>query len=508
VTPANDSVEGRALVAAVLSALIPGAGHLYVGERRRGWWLLAIGLGFAVPAAALLVLVLYVSGPGLAVDLSRPFFDQPGWLLALFTVNVLLGVFRLGVAIDAYRAGGGTAPRGWKHGTAFAVTAAMVVALVAGPHYWAGRRNLALYDLLTHDFVTDAAATTVTLPPATTPTVLPATTGSATTVATTSPTTTTTRPPIVVTPTSIPSSPFEGTDRVNVLLMGGDAGPDRTGLRTDSMIVASVDPQSGDVALFGVPRNLKMLPVPEWLRGVWECDCFEGQSNTMYMYGLAHPELFPGGPNPGANASKAIVGELLGLDIHFFALVDLLGFIDVIDAIGGVTITVTRGVYDEFYTQPDGDEVPVSIPPGTYHMDGETALAFARVRRGQSDYERMDRQRCVLEALASQADPVTVLRELPYLVPAVEGSLVTDIPVRDWPDILEFLDRTDTSRMTSVRFIPAAPELAGTGLSYIDGTTDDGFGIPNTELIRSVVRDVLAGEEFGAGIPTLEEVCG
>ena len=497
----------RPLIAALLSAVVPGAGQIYAGERRRGWVLLGVAVLLVLPAAVLLILVLY--GPGgldLAITVSRPFFQHPELLLVLLAVNLALAAFRMAVAVDAYQVAR-TRPHpagGWRLGVASVVVAVIVVGLVTGPHYWAGRRNLSLYDLFTHEFVADPATTTIAPAPTTTPTTMPPTSGS--TTPHTSPATTT----IATTTTSHASSPFAGTERVNVLLMGGDAGPDRYGIRTDSMIVASIDPVSGEVALFGVPRNIKVLPIPDWLEGVWECDCYEEQSNTIYQYGLQHPELFPDGANTGATAAKALVGELLGLDIQYFALVDMLGFIHVIDAIGGVTIKVNRAVTDEFYTQPDTDIVPVDIQPGTYHMDGETALAFARVRRGQSDYERMDRQRCVLAALAAEADPMTVLRELPSLVPAVEGSLLTDIPVADWPDIIEFLGRTDTSRMTSVRFIPAAPELAGTGLSYIDGFTADRFGIPNVPLIQSVVQQVLGGDfaGLGNGVPSLDEVCG
>lgn len=504
------------MVSAALSVAFPGVGHLYAGDRRVGWSLVAFGFLLALPVAVLGALVLYVSGPRLALTVSRPFFERPSLLLVLFAINLALLGLRLAVAVDAYLvASGGRRPSG---AGAAIITGLLVVLLVlaaVAPHWWAGRRNLALHDLLTHDFARDPAAATTTLPAATTTspaTTIPPSTAPATLPpeisTTTTPPATTTSTSIVVTPTSIPSSPFEGTDPVNVLILGGDAGPDRSGIRTDSMIVASIDPAAHQVALFGVPRNFKVLPVPGWLQGVWECDCYEEQSNTIYQYGLRHPDLFPGGPNPGANAAKAILGELLGLDIHYFALVDMLGFVDVIDAIGGVTITVTRAVVDEKYTHPDGVEEEIRIFPGTRHMDGETALAFARVRRGQSDYERMDRQRCVLEALVDQADAPTVLQQLPFLVPAIKDSLKTDIPTADWPDIVEFLDRTDTARMTSIRFIPAAPELAGTGLSYVDGFTADRFGIPNVPLIQEMVQTVLAGDLEQAGIPTLQEVCG
>ena len=206
-----------------------------------------------------------------------------------------------------------------------------------------------------------------------------------------------------------------------------------------------------------------------------------------------------------------LVGHLLGIEIHNYVLVDLLGFVDVIDAMGGLTITVTQGVYDELYTRPGGEVVPVSYPPGTYEMDGEEALAYARVRRGSSDYYRMGRQRCVLEAIAAQADTYTLLRQLPWLVPAIQDSVRTDIPVADWPDFIELADIVNTETTVSVRFIPSAPELVGTGLSYNAGKNASGHFIPNVDLIRQTVLTMMTTPSAQAaetiGVDPLGEVC-
>lgn len=502
------------ILAAILSGLFPGLGHWYAGRRRRATWLAAITLTAVIPITILAILVLFATGPRFAVDLSRPFFEHPWYLLLLLAINILTLLFRFLAGLDAFLIAGGRL--GSVAPLAVAVVTTLMFVLAAAPHFYAAQRNLALYDLFTYDFTIDpnqAATTswgsTSSSTTSTTTTAPPTTTSGPAETTTTTTTTTTTLPP----PTTTTTLPPLAERRVNVLLLGGDAGPDRTGVRTDTMIVVSIDPATGDTAMFGIPRNFGDMPIPDGIPAFdrWDCHCFPPIVNSLYQFGLRNPELFPGGPNSGANAVMGALGDLLGIEIHHYVLVDLLGFVDVIDALGGLTITVTQGVYDEFYTRPGGEVVPVEFSPGTYEMDGEEALSYARVRRGSSDYYRMDRQRCVLEAIAEQADAYTLLRQLPWLVPAIKDSVLTDIPVADWPDFFELADGIDTESIVSVRFIPSAPELAGTGLSYNAGQNAAGYFVPNVELIRQTVLTMMTtpAEEAAEtiGVEPLGEVC-
>lgn len=493
------------LIAAVLSGLVPGLGQWYAGHRRRAWWLIAVTLVAVVPATIIALFVVFDFGPRSALDLARPFFAQPWLLLLLAIINLLILGFRLFAAGDAFALSGGQAAVSSL--TAILLVAGLLATTVAAPQIYVARRTMALHDLFTFDYSVDPGqSSSTTVPPATTTaappgTTVPEPTAPAPTTTTTVPPTTTTLPPLA-------------ERRVNVLLLGGDAGPDRTGIRTDTIIVASIDPITGDTAMFGVPRNIKEMPIPPGHPAYDqnECHCWPDLINALYQYGLAHPELFPGGSNSGATAAMDVLGHVLGIEIDHYVLVDLLGFVDVIDALGGLTITVTQGVYDELYTRPGGEVVPVSFPPGTYEMDGEEALSYARVRRGSDDYARMGRQRCVLEAIAAQTDPVTVMRRLPQLVPAVQGSVVTDIPVADWPNFIELAATIRTDTIVSVRFMPNAPELAGTGLSYTAGYTATRHPIANVELIRETVRDIMTSDAETAaarvGVDPLGEVCG
>lgn len=496
------------LLAAFLSALIPGLGQWYNGKRRRAW------IFFAVDIVAILVaLVIYSRGK---LFVAKLFLD-PQILIVFLILNAVGLGFRVIAMVDAFLTAYRINPDalGPRPAAVTAIGLAFLVLLTIYPHGYVGQRNLAAYDLLTYDFVTDpnqASTSTSTTDPSATSTT---TDGSGTTqpgdssTSSTSSSTTTT--------TTQPPSLWEGNERLNVLLMGGDAGPGRRGIRTDTMIIVSIDPDNGDTAMFSIPRNHVRYPIPEGhpAYDIWECHCFlgfAGLANEIYQYGLDNPDMFPGGPNSGANAIKTILGHGLGIDIHYFAMVNLEGFVDMIDALGGVTINVQQRVYDGEYPHEDGTVEVIDIAPGIQHLDGHLALAYARSRRTSDDYNRMGRQRCVLEALAEQADVVTLLQQFPTLVPIIQDSVLTDIPIRQLPELIELADKVDTERIVSVRFIPNAPEFAGTPTSYIGGWTEDRFPIPNVDLIRETVNTAttLSPEEAVAALnlQPLEDECG
>ncbi len=493
--------RGAALIAAGLSALLPGAGHLYLGRRRTGGLLIAFSAIAALPAALLVLSLFVISGYRFAASIAQPFLDHPGLLIGLLILNAGLLAFRAATVIDAYRIALDTRderPGGWQL-VAVATVGALIALVVAAPHAWAARRNLALYDLVTYDFTADpgfgGVPTTEAATTTSTSTTMPATTTSTTsgdpfdpvtTSSTTSSTTTTTS-----TTTTLPPPVIGGDDRLTVALLGGDAGRGRVGIRTDTIIVVSTDLATGDTAMFSVPRNFQELPIPEGhpAHDLWGCGCLPGLANTIYPEGLAYPDRFPGGPNPGINAIKTIIGHLLGLEIDHVVLVALDGFVELIDALGGVDITVVKPVNDPKQVQPDGSLMDVVIPAGDYHFDGQMALAYARVRQQDSDYFRMDRQRCLLEAVAEQLDAVTILQRLPDISAVARSSLVMDLRIADLTAMIDIVERVDTDRVVSMRFVPSAPDLAGTPDSYALRSPSTGrYPVANVELIRERVR--------------------
>jgi LCP family protein required for cell wall assembly len=249
--------------------------------------------------------------------------------------------------------------------------------------------------------------------------------------------------------------PHDG--RYNVLLLGGDGGDGRQGVRTDSIQLASVDWATGDVVLIGLPRNLIDAPFPpNSPMGRQFPDGFPQFIFGVYDYAVDHPQLFPGSQNPGAEAIMQSVSEITGLRVDSYVLVNLEGFSRVVDAIGGVTIRVTDRIPIGGVVQ---DGMIVSYPhdyiePGLHHLDGYHALWYARARFGTSDYDRMRRQRCVIGALARQANPRNVLLNYQQLASTTKDLVETDIPQSLLPDLLELALEVRTAEITSLTFDP------------------------------------------------------
>ncbi len=455
----------RPALAALASALVPGLGQLIAGRRRRGFVLLGIAAAATVPALWLV--------------LARPltiatWSVQPAALRWLLVANGMALAFRVFAAADAYLAAGGAAVGKSSLLGVGGLVGLGTAAILVVPHAIAGYYDVVEYDLITTVFRPTPTTTTVTTTTVTT-TQAPIAAG---TTATTAPTTTAAP---TTTTTTIPVRLWDGTERLNILLLGGDAGPGRRGVRTDTVILASFDPDSGDAALFSVPRNMARVPVPENL-DIWECDCFPDIINALWKYGTDNPGRFPGEAPPGALALKLAIGELTGLDIHHYALVNLQGFVELVDALGGIDITVPARVYDPVYPHEDGSVELIDIQPGEYHMDGHLALAYARARRTSDDYSRMGRQRCVLQAVASQADPVRVIRSFPDIANAIKNNVTTDIPLERLPDLIELLPKLDADTIVSVRFVPPV---------YTGPRTPEGYNTPDVAVIRSHVATVV-----------------
>jgi LCP family protein required for cell wall assembly len=239
--------------------------------------------------------------------------------------------------------------------------------------------------------------------------------------------------------------------RLNVLLLGGDAGPSRVGVRPDSITLASIDVETGRTVMFSLPRNLEQARFAAGtpLHSAFP-DGFDDMLNAVYTYGAEHEELFPGVADPGAQATKDAVSGTLGLPVHYYVLVNLKGFRKLVDALGGVTLTVAERVPIGGGTSP----VTGYIEPGRQKLDGYHALWYSRSREGSSDYVRMARQRCVMGAMLAQADPWTVLRRFPGIASSAKALIRTDLPQQGLPDMVELALRAKGAKVTSVQFVP------------------------------------------------------
>jgi LCP family protein required for cell wall assembly len=269
--------------------------------------------------------------------------------------------------------------------------------------------------------------------------------------------------------------------RVTVLLLGGDAGPGRRGRRTDTMIVASYELATGKVTLFGLPRNMVQVPLPPGPAADYfgDCRCFPRLLNELYAFAEdERPDLFPHSRRPGIAAVAGAAEELLGLPIDHYALVDLLGFVDVVDALGGVTVNNLKPLHIEIdrLGRP-GPRPAFEIQPGRRKLNGFTALAYSRSRETTSDYDRMQRQRCVIGSLARQTEPAELLAAFPRLAKVLKHTVATDIPASRLPALIEAAG----DRPVKVATVGFTPPTYNSGWS-------SGYPIPDVEKIRRAVR--------------------
>lgn len=264
------------------------------------------------------------------------------------------------------------------------------------------------------------------------------------------------------------ADPWGGRDRVNVLLLGGDGSDSRAGVRTDSLILASIETATGKTVLFSLPRNMMYAQFPEGsvLHELYP-DGFTGYGDAAgYMLNAVYgqvPLLHPGvlgasaeeGADEGADALKLAVAGSLGIDVDYYVLVNLRGFEQVVDAIGGITVNVNEPVAVNGNTDA-GIEPTAWIEPGPdQHLDGFHALWFARGRYGSDDYRRMERQRCAVDAIIEAADPMTLLRRYTGLAEAGMDIVTTDIPRDLLPSFVELGLRMKDAKVRSVVFKPS-----------------------------------------------------
>jgi LCP family protein required for cell wall assembly len=459
--PSAPASSVNPILAAAASALLPGLGQLLAGERRRAVY-------FFIADAVILALLLFFFHDKVSILTA---FVKPSSLALMMIFNIGMVAYRIWSADDAFRSAAATSP------DAVGRNAGIVAALAIGfviliPHAVFGYYEIVQYSLVTTVFGSDTAAASDT----------PVVGGSDTTD------TTTAAPASDDTDTALaPPTEINDLDRLNILLIGGDFGVGRTGIRTDTMIVVSLDPETGEAAMFQVPRNWTQSPLPAGM-GIWDCDCYPELINELWIAGERWPEAFPGPGTPSENAVKGVISEFLGIPIHYYAMVNLDGFVDLIDAFGGVDMYVPQRIVDDEYPTLDGGFKQLVIEEGQQHMSGEESLEYARTRHADSDYYRMSRQRCVLEALLEQTDPANLLLNFGKIADVVKETTETDIPVDVLPQLVELLPKADLENVVSVRFIPPTYHL-----EYRD---DGKLGaIANIELVHEHVQLVIDDPE-------------
>lgn len=202
-----------------------------------------------------------------------------------------------------------------------------------------------------------------------------------------------------------------GKERVNILILGTDRRDEgERAVRTDTMMVASLDPVARRAVILSIPRDLWVL-IPGY---------GEGRINTAYFYGELN-----GGQGPAL--AKETVEANLGIPIHYYVGLDFEGFKEIVDTLGGVTIDIEAPIRDDMFPDDDYGYRTIYIPAGRQEMDGEMLLQYVRTRHGGNDFERMRRQQQALRALAQRALDLNLLPRLPALINTAVDAISTDI---------------------------------------------------------------------------------
>ncbi len=463
-----------AFTAAFLSLLFPGLGHAYA----RAWY-----RAVAFAAAPFLVVAL-LAGAALSYRLEiLGVALQPPVLLAILVGNVVAYLYRIVAAVDAYRvvrylnrvADGGAGRLGPARASLAPISLAgllSVILVMGGAH-----AAVAYYDLQALTAVqnifnpTDTGAGNAASAPAGTP-------GASTGTASPEPSLPS---PAAGAATAAPSLvPWDGTGRLNILLIGTDKRPNQGTWNTDTLIVASIDPASRQVALFSLPRDTVGVPLPPIpARSVFGLT-YGSKINSLFLQARVRPDLFPGG---GYEALKDTLGYLYGIPINYFVEVDFTGFKTVVDALGGVTINVQVPVVDDYYPGDNGT-IRVYIQTGVQHMTGSQALVYARSRHGSNDFDRASRQQRVLLSLRQQTDFATLIQRLPELVQSTSSAVKTDYPIDKLPQLIDLASRIDIANVRSFVF---APPYYGTE-GYPGGIYEL---TPNVARIRAAVASAF-----------------
>ncbi|MEF2966105.1 LCP family protein [Paenibacillus sp. M1] len=270
------------------------------------------------------------------------------------------------------------------------------------------------------------------------------------------------------TETKVPEPPkWEGTERVNILLMGVDARGLKKGEipRSDTMLVASLDPVAKKINLFSILRDT-YTEIPE-------------HGSDRINTAITH----------GPNTAMKAVSDLLGIPIQYYVYTDFQGFIELVDAVGGVDFYVEKDMH--YTSKADNHEYDIDLKKGQQHLDGETALQYVRFRHdAMSDYTRTERQRNFLKAVAEKLISTTSIMNLPSILEKVNPYIDTNLSIND---MWKLATVGYTSDMSASEQIPPMELLVE---QTIGGSSV--LGVRSEEELKEYVQEVFSKSETDA----------
>ena len=244
-------------------------------------------------------------------------------------------------------------------------------------------------------------------------------------------------------------------DKSTIMIMGVDERGDDVG-RSDTLMIATLDPKKDQAALLSVPRDTRVK-----IKGHGY-----DKINAAYAYG-------------GHNLTKGTVESFLGVPMDHYVIINIQAFQRIIDAIGGIDIDVEKRMYYEDPWDDDGGLV-INLQPGMQHMDGKTAITYVRFRDEEGDIGRIGRQQKFMKAVMEKITSPAIITKLPSVIKEVMSSVKTDLSFRQ---LLEFAGTLKEAQKNGLKtdMVPGRP-------LYIEGIS---YWIPDITKLRQTLADTL-----------------
>ncbi|CUH95744.1 hypothetical protein P22_1824 [Propionispora sp. 2/2-37] len=253
-----------------------------------------------------------------------------------------------------------------------------------------------------------------------------------------------------------------GTGKVNILVMGVDERSGDVG-RSDTLFVITVDKDTKAVSMLSVPRDTR-VKIPG-----------HGYDKINHAYAEG-----------GHKLSMKAVEELLDIPIDYYVLVNFSGFVNIVDALGGIDINVEKRMY---YEDPYDDKgLVINLRPGLQHMDGKTAIQYVRYRDEEGDIGRVKRQQKFVKALMDEAASPAVITKVPALISELSSAIKTDMSVNEMLNLAKLLNDASKQGLHAT-MVPGRP-------AYID---DVSYWIPDIAALRkhmAALLDIQAGDRY------------
>ena len=244
-------------------------------------------------------------------------------------------------------------------------------------------------------------------------------------------------------------------DKATIMIMGVDERDDDVG-RSDTLMIASIDPKTNQASLLSVPRDTRVKIKGHGFDKV----------NAAYAYGKE-------------KLSQDTVENLLGVSVDHYVIINTKSFKKIIDAIGGIDIDVPKRMHYEDPWDDDGGLI-IDFQPGMQHMDGAKAVTYVRYRDEEGDLGRIRRQQDFVRAFMEKLVSPAIIPKLPTVIKEVMGSIETDLSFRQ---LLEFVGTLKESKDNGLKtdMVPGKP-------LYIEGIS---YWIPDLNKLRLTVADTL-----------------